>query len=356
MPQIVRTSDELSREWLTSVLQGQGILNATESVTLLEIETIGTGQMGCVTRLTPHYSAGKRSAPETFIAKFASTNDTSRQSGIGLGIYEAEVRFYQQISRSVGMRTPQCWFAGFDAEEGWFTLLLEDFGGYEIGDVLQPGTLKKAQLAIGELVKLHISRWDDPGLVALDWLSVPRFERVFAHFPRSLEGFIGLFESSLPPSLIALAERLLPKSLDYIARWQGPKVIQHGDYRLDNMLFGQKPDQTPIVIIDWQTVGLGPPMVDFAYYLGSGLPIEDRRQHEQLLVGKYHQRLMDAGIGNYGWEDCWSDYRLHSLFGFYLVAGMSVLVGHTERSLALFKLSLERHGAHVLDLRAEELL
>jgi Ecdysteroid kinase-like family len=356
-PLLLKTREQITPRWLTAVLQKKHILRPAETVHSLQVDIIGTGQMGCVARLTPRYDADSRSAPETLIAKLATTNETSRRTSNQLGLYEAEVRFYQGIASSVDIRIPQCWFADFEPEEGHFTLLLEDLNGYEIGDVLQPGSLKKAQFAIRELVKLHTSRWDDPELQAMEWLSAPRFEQIFAHFPKSLEGFVELFRSKLDPALIALAERLLPKSLDYVARWQGPKVIQHGDYRLDNMVFGQSPEHSPVVVLDWQTVSLGPPMVDLAYYLGSGLSIAHRRNHERILLKDYHQKLIDAGIDNYSWEDCWNDYRLHSMFGFFLTTGMSVLVGDkNERSMAMFEISTRHHGAHVLDLRADELL
>jgi thiamine kinase-like enzyme len=357
MSQLIRAPAEITRTWLTSVLQDKELLKPTEHVKALGVQTIGTGQMGCVARLTVHYDTDTPAAPKNLIAKLATSNETSRHTSNRLGLYEAEVRFYQQIAQSVDIRTPHCWFAELDVNEGHFTLLLEDLNGYESGDVLQPGTLNKAQLAINELVKLHTSRWNDPELQAMDWLSAPRFAQIFALFPNSLEGFVELFKDKLDRSLIALAERLLPKSLDYVARWHGPRVIQHGDYRLDNMVFGQRPEHSPIVVLDWQTVCLGPPLLDLAYYLGAGLPTHERRNHEKQLLESYYQGLVDAGIKGYSWGNCWNDYRLHSMFGFYLTAGMSVLVGQkSERSMAMFEMSTRHHGAHVLDLRSDELL
>ena len=35
------------------------------------------------------------------------------------------------------------------------------------------------------------------------------------------------------------------------------KTLTHGDYRLDNILFGEGDGSTPICIVDWQTVGVG---------------------------------------------------------------------------------------------------
>jgi aminoglycoside phosphotransferase (APT) family kinase protein len=61
----------------------------------------------------------------------------------------------------------------------------------------------------------------------------------------------------------------------------GPRAVQHGDYRLDNMLFGTAEGGHPLAVVDWQTVVWGPPAFDASYFLGAGLPVDDRRRHER---------------------------------------------------------------------------
>ncbi|PRC52853.1 phosphotransferase, partial [Mycobacterium sp. ITM-2017-0098] len=53
--------------------------------------------------------------------------------------------------------------------------------------------------------------------------------------------------------------------------------LVHGDFRLDNMLFGQEGADRPLTVVDWQTVTWGPAFTDVAYFLGCALPIEQRR-------------------------------------------------------------------------------
>ena len=45
----------------------------------------------------------------------------------------------------------------------------------------------------------------------------------------------------------------------------------HGDYRLDNMLFGRPGSLRDLTVVDWQTVTWGPAMTDVAYFLGCAL-------------------------------------------------------------------------------------
>ena len=38
----------------------------------------------------------------------------------------------------------------------------------------------------------------------------------------------------------------------WLDAWEGPTVVQHGDYRLDNMLFDDGPNPS-VIVFDWQT-------------------------------------------------------------------------------------------------------
>ena len=67
--------------------------------------------------------------------------------------------------------------------------------------------------------------------------------------------------------------------------------LVHGDYRLDNMLFGRPGSLRDLTVVDWQTVTWGPAMTDVAYFLGCALTTEDRRTHYDELLRAYHEGL-----------------------------------------------------------------
>ena len=105
-------------------------------------------------------------------------------------------------------------------------------------------------------------------------------------------------------------------SLDgWTADRRPPLGLVHGDYRLDNMLFGAEDAPRRFVVVDWQTVGWGPVMTDVAYFLGGSLSVEDRRAHEQELVREYHEALHAHGVRGLRWEDCWEEYRRQAFLG-----------------------------------------
>ena len=100
----------------------------------------------------------------------------------------------------------------------------------------------------------------------------------------------------------------------------------------------------------------GPPLLDTSYFLGSGLAISDRREHEEALVREYHRRLLALGVEDFTWEECWEEYRRRAFHGVLMAVVASMLVARTERGDDMFMTSLARHAQQILDLEAEELL
>src|SRR5439155_9185706 len=97
-------------------------------------------------------------------------------------------------------------------------------------------------------------------------------------------GFVDRYGGALDAAQVALAERFGAA----LARWsgerQGPSTVVHGDYRLDNMLFGSATGGYPVAVVDWQTCAHGPGASDASYFLGAGLPVDVRRRHQRDLL------------------------------------------------------------------------
>ena len=111
----------------------------------------------------------------------------------------------------------------------------------------------------------------------------------------------------------------------------------HGDYRLDNMLFGERATRRGRSrSVDWQTVGWGQVMTDASYFLGGSLTLEDRRAHEQELLREYHEALHEHGVRGFGWEECWEGYRRQAFLGVLMTVAPAMLVQRTERGDEMF--------------------
>ena len=60
------------------------------------------------------------------------------------------------------------------------------------------------------------------------------------------------------------------------------QCINHRDFRTDNLLIHACNGEVPLVTVDWQTIDVGSPMVDVAYFLVTSLTEKDCAKHETI--------------------------------------------------------------------------
>jgi len=174
---------------------------------------------------------------------------------------EVEVRFYQQVVSTVGVRTPRCYHADVEPSTAEFVLILEDMAPARAGDQLAGCSVDDAALALTELAALHAPRWADPALERLEWLHRKTDESndVGASLlPVLFDGFAARYGEVLEESVLDVGRRLMPDIGATCAASPRPWTVQHADYRLDNLLFGTAAGGVPLAVVDWQTVTLGP--------------------------------------------------------------------------------------------------
>jgi Ecdysteroid kinase-like family len=352
---LVRHPEELTEDWLTAVLRASGAASEGALVAAFDAAAIGTGQMSGSFRVRLTWADPESAGPASVVVKLAASDETSRSTGIGLGIYEREIRFYREVAPQVGGPVAGCHLAAYDPQEGWFTLVLEDASPAVQGDQIAGCTIEEARLAMRELARIQAPVWDDAQLGAAEWLnqSLGINEEVVGQL---LIGFVERYDARLEPDHRAVTERFVARLDDWLDDRREPFSIVHGDYRLDNLLFGEAGSPKPLTVVDWQTVAWGAPLLDASYFLGAGLTVEDRRAHEKELVREYHERLLALGVEDFAWETCWEEYRRHAFHGVLMAILGSMLVVRTERGDDMFMTSLARHAEQILDLEAEDLL
>ncbi|HWX75579.1 MAG TPA: hypothetical protein VNZ05_09750, partial [Solirubrobacteraceae bacterium] len=163
---IVRTCEQLDAGWLQSAL-GSGPLRSFAT------EQIGTGQMSESHRVSLEYEDPASAGPATMVLKLAASDPTSRATGVGLGIYAREVRFYRELAPRIGGPLAGCAAASYDDAEGWFTLLLEDAAPARVGDQIAGCEVDQARLAMRELARLQAPVFEDAELARSEWLNQP---------------------------------------------------------------------------------------------------------------------------------------------------------------------------------------
>lgn len=133
----------------------------------------------------------------------------------------------------------------------------------------------------------------------------------------------------------------------------GPGSFVHGDFRLDNMLFG---GPIPLVVVDWQTINIRNPIADIAYFLGAGLLPDLRCSNETQLLRVYHEALLAHGVTNFSFATCFLDYRRFSFSGLVMAVIASMLVVRATCGDDMFMVMANRHAQQALELDAEALL
>ncbi len=321
-----------------------------------EITTVGTSRIGdglVGLNLRVALTSADPDVPDSVVIKLPSDDETSRATGMALRNYEREVKFYLQVADSIDIRLPHCHHGEWDEATGDFVLVLEDMAPAEQGNQITGCTPEMAFAAVDELAGLHAPRWDDASLDELDWLG----RRTSSE---DVSGVVGLWGMFLPSFLVGYTAHLDRAQLDLLdqfgpllEKWMGertgPKTVTHGDYRLDNLLFGDGTTAPRVTAVDWQTPGHGPPVADLAYFCGAGLLPEERRLHDRALVETYAASLARRGVDT-DLEWLWEQYRREAFGGVVMAVIASQIVGESARSEAMFAAMATRHLQHAIDL------
>jgi Phosphotransferase enzyme family len=321
-------------------------------VTEVRLEPVGTGQVADTVRI--HLAYDRRDAgPPTLVAKIPSADETSFEGARATRTYEIEASFYRDLAAALPVRTPVCWYAHHDAETNAYIVVLEDVAPAAQGDQMRGCTVADIEAAIDELVLLHGPRWGDPTLLDIAWLhrSTPDVTPMVGLLELASVPFRERYGDRLDADTVALVDRFLPKLAGYLSYRPAPWTIVHVDFRADNLLFGLD----RVVVVDWQTVNLGPGPGDLAYLLGASLRPEDRRSAEHGLVDRYVAGLRAQGVP-VDRDDVWQLYRHYAFSGLVMAIVASFLVRQTERGDEMFMTMASRHARQALDLDSESLL
>jgi hypothetical protein len=341
---------EITADWLSACLQRHGYAAQVMGFTA---SPIGTGQVGATYRLTLDYDPAKAAGPPTLVVKLPSNDPLSRATGKTHMTYIRESRFYQLFAGQRPMAVPAHLYIGFDEDSHDFTLLMHDLPHHVQGNQLAVPSAAEAQWAMDAAASIHAAWWGDPMLDRLDWLNGTKA------VPQPLDGE-ALYAMFWPAFCDRYGDRVTPDMrrvgdayLGHIKQWtdgrQGPRCLTHNDFRPDNMLFDPEDARKPIVIVDWQTVGVGEGAGDIAYYLGTAMDPQTRRREEHGLLRRYQQGLARFGVPDADLAGQWDAYRAASFAGMMMGVTAAMVVQQTDRGDAMFLTMAERSAHMVLD-------
>ncbi|MEM7342427.1 MAG: phosphotransferase [Actinomycetota bacterium] len=315
---------------------------------------IGTGQMSRNARFSVEWpaEAGAPARPATVVVKVPSAEPATRAASFQHGIYERECEFYRSVAPLVQVTAPTSLAVHVDADASDFAIVLEDLAGSEQGDQFTEPTDRQLQLAIDQAAALQAPVWGavgGPAFAAYQSDPATRATRNAQAFPLFLAVVTERLGPDLDPDVVAMLDRFAGLVEPWVLAASRPDTLVHGDFRPDNFMFGVAAGAPPLAVVDWQTLGIGPGVIDVAYLLGAAVSPERRRRSEDELLGRYRAALAERGV-DYPAEQCRADYALGSAHGVVVAVTATAMADRTERGDALFTLMLNRHGRHVLDV------
>lgn len=349
----IRSWRKIDAAWLSAILATNGIDATIKS---FKATPVGTGQIGDCVRFTLEYDGPANGAPSSLVGKFPAEAEESKATGISLGNYFREVKFYQILQSRAGIATPRCYYTELNETTHDFVLIMEDLSPAEQGDQLQGVDVKTARQVICEAAKLHAAFWEDASLDDYVWVNGSK------DAPNPIQpdliaslwvGFLDRYGDLVSARARKIGEAM-SKHLDrYNALRDGPRTLVHADFRPDNMLFATPAGGKPMTVVDWQSFGYGPAAADVGYFIAGALSVEDRKANEGALLDLYAAELERLGAGNYP-RDIMERHYVSGAYQHFLTAFFAaMLVTQTPRGDDMFFKMLNGATELIFDYGAE---
>mmetsp|Transcript_30928 Transcript_30928/g.82010 ORF Transcript_30928/g.82010 Transcript_30928/m.82010 type:complete len:544 (+) Transcript_30928:100-1731(+) len=342
---------DVTASWITDVMRYQGYLGMDESITSIKSQPIGAGEgefseLAMVDITGVESPRGAPKCPRSMIAKFSPPGMGSFPLAFTFG---SEAHFYNDLSDEGALLVrPQALFIGAQ-----FSRLYKVLGAFSkalycfvISNANPPdapslcfkrvdgcSSIPHLMLAVQGLARMHARWWGS---------SQKTKELTWSISPKHLGGVMPTLPSTFVTTGWVLELKLGFKALPHLYSsnsaavkfgeeyrefveavrpairrrrlavvrelFRQPLTLIHGDTHLENIFFG-KQFQGGAMFIDFGLTQLGHPLSDISELLGTGMIPKVRRAHEEAIVRHYHRCLLEYGVKDFSWEQCWKDYK-----------------------------------------------
>lgn len=295
MSDVPRSMSDDVGGWLADALGEHGSLAA------VEVTVIGQGEgfVGQLGRVELDWAEARPGAPASVVVKLPTDDPGGRAVGQMMGLYERESRFYAELAHTVPVRVPRCYVNAADPQTDTWALVLEDLAPLVPGDQVAGADLERAELVVDRLARFHARFYGKPELDDLDWIPSlvgPTTAMIVPMFEDSWDDFVAHYGGRVPGRVLGWMEGFAPQVPAFLESYVDlPTTVTHGDFRLDNMFFGEGDE---FALIDWQMSMRVPGSSDLVYFLVTNLTPELRKHHEWHLIDRYLDALRAEGVGD----------------------------------------------------------
>ena len=322
----------LNPEWLSKIL-GVEIASSTMAV-------VGGAHGGMTADIKRVCVTSKRG--ESIYLVLKELGEDKYPLSLRLGLWR-EAEFYHRFGQNMGSEIPRVVFAHGDSATGQKVLLMEDVGrGIQTGLFFGPGSPHNWGKDLGKIVnsipnppsaedvaretflmaaRLHAKFWGSSQLQGHSWLRGSTWvESAWrAAQNQSADSWTKCKSKEVcpnlkwDPELVATVDASLRLGQDwelFQKEFQARAfTLVHGDFHPANMMWLKHVDPArPLVVLDWELVGVGSGPQDLAQFLISHMNPVARKECEERLVRLYFNTLQSLGVADYTWESCWRDY------------------------------------------------
>ncbi len=310
-PGIPEGADSLTAEWLHGALVAGGRTDCPP-IRRMACEAIGegVGLMAEILRCELTFAQNSR-PPESVIVKLPSDKPANRKLGRRWELYQREYRYYRRMASESPIRSPALLYGAFEARTHRFVLILEDLRSMTTAGQVDGASPAQVRRAVRAVARLHGKYWDrvepltgsgfDETLAPQVWMGLQ--VSYLLSLPRALR----LLSDSWSEEMQDLAEEYGLRLVDHFGQLaREPKTFVHGDYRLDNMFFGE---EDGFAVVDWQNCGVSNGLYDVAYFFAGSVSSEVRRAIERDTLREYHDTVRSLGTRDFTFARCWRLYR-----------------------------------------------
>ncbi|MGA0132212.1 MAG: phosphotransferase [Ilumatobacteraceae bacterium] len=342
--------DEVTAPWMSDATGW--------NVTEVRNEIIGVG-VGVSSAVYRSHLTGS-GCPKSVIVKLPALDPNAVFTSSVLRMYIREVKFFKTLAHEVPFRVSKSYYGEVNEETSQFAMVVEDLGSLRIVDQVKGMAIDDARRAVDGVAAMHAKWWGKADELASSGTTISLGDPIYpAVVPMVFaEGWEKCTkEITMPDSIMQVGPRFggaVASLLESLA--QGPNTLAHGDYRADNIMFGNDDE---LVVLDFQLIGTGIGAYDLAYFITQSISADDASTHERELFDRWVDGVLAGGAPKQlvDKKALWQHYRSAALFclAYPIIASRGVDLSD-KRSFELVDCMNTRFDRAVRELNLVELL
>ncbi|MFV8817615.1 phosphotransferase [Haliea sp. E17] len=310
------TLEEITPQWLTHAFRQK-----FPGVSIERAEIVDMIRGTCTKirlRLEPDQAGRDAGIPPTVILK-GGFEPHSREM---CHMHQVEALAYGEVIPAYPLQSPECYFAGYDAQRRQGIVIIEDLvaRGVRFCHPQTPQSFVEVARRLSALAAFHAQTWGSPELEPGGrWGDTHNVIAAFAPYMGQFfreDIWRGWIESPRGAAVSVCFHDMhwMRETLDKLVSFSAPlpRCLIHGDTHLGNLYVD--PDGTP-GFFDPQT-HQSPAMYEVAYHVAGALDTADRARWERPLVQHYLVELARHGVAAPGLDAAMHQYAAYLALGY----------------------------------------